>query len=1236
MSPSPAAYIFKICVGCFLFMALLPLAGNTQCATRSANARCDTIIPLITCVSGSPICFESVATIHLESGILVDTVCVSFGDGQDTTFVPPDTSFDITHYYHFTPEDSCPPWNNGEPGINCDIRANFFKRCPLGYSFNYSQTSVSFRFKPRADLNLQHAEYCTTDSALILDYGCTNTYIQTDYTDYWWDYGDGSPMDSVWDTDFSYFNSFPHLYTTPGTYVLGLFAQNECGIDSDRVTIDTYTLTDIQLSTPVPVCTGDTIRAHITGIGSSNFYYTSITPMLSDVYLTNENTPDPIMVFNTKGTYTISFGFGTCIRDTTIVVDARVDLTQGTVPDICDNGTGNNPLVLSDYYQSAAGPEQTNHFWVRNSAGVLYSDTTTAFLSATVNLPDTGWYIITDTSVTICNTVYFSDTFNVIPRVTLNLPPDATVCLQTIYILPTYPATTITLAEDGSTVTNDTIRIDTAKAYQFIYQPNCGNADTLTITGEGFTIQAYDSFYCARPGNITLTGSHPNIVYSGQFVSPALGIMYGDSSNALLNPFYASYTDPLSGCTFVDTAVITIAPPLNAPYTLTDTVCINSTVFFTYNDTVLSYNINWGDGTVDSNTTHSYSSGGTKYITVTFSDSICSEIHNDSVAVLAEPTAFFSFTTDTVCYGDTILILFTPDPQYINTWTYGGQTTSTPPVIVDTSSVNLFLTVPVTLTVSSVYCPDINYTDYVYFNRAVLPVIALNYDSVCSPLAITIINNSALYPAADFYWYKNNVLFSTSSTLQQIDTLYADQTDSAYTFKLVVFSCNRYDSVSQTVIVRQANFVPALYADTFHNCVFDPFLFSASVIPGCIVTYDFGDSTFSQPVPSDSSVVHAYDSPGDYTVSLIMYCECKIKSDNLVVHVNPGPVLTTSVPPIGCTDSVITVTSQNSSPVSAGAYHTYFGDGTYDMISANPNHVYTSTGTFNGWMVAWGINGCRSDTSRFDVLVYKTPSATMPPIDTSACAEVLTLFSVDTLLPNSIYEWTILHNNQITLVTTYNGMLPMYAEEPGEHLVFLTAYNNNHHACVAYSDTFRVTIFPTPTASFSVDAPLLFNSEFSFPLHNMSSPAGNTYIWDFGDNTYSYETNPPPHGYNKPGSYLITLTARNGPCEDTTSRRVQVNPYLQLYVPNTFTPNSDGVNDFFELFGNRQDLDYLYVKIFDRIGEKVFDSYDNNFKWDGTYKGKLLQPAVFVYVIEVSGVSEDDIRLMKGSITLLR
>jgi gliding motility-associated-like protein len=54
-------------------------------------------------------------------------------------------------------------------------------------------------------------------------------------------------------------------------------------------------------------------------------------------------------------------------------------------------------------------------------------------------------------------------------------------------------------------------------------------------------------------------------------------------------------------------------------------------------------------------------------------------------------------------------------------------------------------------------------------------------------------------------------------------------------------------------------------------------------------------------------------------------------------------------------------------------------------------------------------------------------------------------------------------------------------------------------------------------------------------------------------------------------------------------------------------------NDYFEVFGNKQAWKQFEVQVFNRIGEKVYESNDMNFKWDGTYKGVLINPTVLVY-----------------------
>ena len=64
----------------------------------------------------------------------------------------------------------------------------------------------------------------------------------------------------------------------------------------------------------------------------------------------------------------------------------------------------------------------------------------------------------------------------------------------------------------------------------------------------------------------------------------------------------------------------------------------------------------------------------------------------------------------------------------------------------------------------------------------------------------------------------------------------------------------------------------------------------------------------------------------------------------------------------------------------------------------------------------------------------------------------------------------------------------------------------------------------------------------------------------------------------------------------------------EVFVPNLFTPNADGLNDVLEIFGNS--IDYLDFKIFDRWGEMVFQTDNINDVWDGTFNGMPLNSAI--------------------------
>lgn len=85
-----------------------------------------------------------------------------------------------------------------------------------------------------------------------------------------------------------------------------------------------------------------------------------------------------------------------------------------------------------------------------------------------------------------------------------------------------------------------------------------------------------------------------------------------------------------------------------------------------------------------------------------------------------------------------------------------------------------------------------------------------------------------------------------------------------------------------------------------------------------------------------------------------------------------------------------------------------------------------------------------------------------------------------------------------------------------------------------------------------------------------------------------------------------------------------------------FSPNGDGSNYNFEIFGNKKIWEYVEIKIFNRWGEMLYESHDHEFKWDGTSRGVAIPPQVVVYALKVVYVDGYSAPLQKGSITLIR
>ena len=147
---------------------------------------------------------------------------------------------------------------------------------------------------------------------------------------------------------------------------------------------------------------------------------------------------------------------------------------------------------------------------------------------------------------------------------------------------------------------------------------------------------------------------------------------------------------------------------------------------------------------------------------------------------------------------------------------------------------------------------------------------------------------------------------------------------------------------------------------------------------------------------------------------------------------------------------------------------------------------------------------------------------------------------------------------------------------------------------------------------------------------DLAAPEGfDAYLWNTGSTDRVYRT-------AEQGGYKVTVTDEFG-CKGSDSIYVTVDENAlpnELYIPNAFTPNNDGLNELFPYQESILQPGY-YISIYSRWGEKIFDSRDGNGQnWDGTYKGKKVPIETFIYYVNYRGCDGNK-RVRKGTINPL-
>ena len=181
--------------------------------------------------------------------------------------------------------------------------------------------------------------------------------------------------------------------------------------------------------------------------------------------------------------------------------------------------------------------------------------------------------------------------------------------------------------------------------------------------------------------------------------------------------------------------------------------------------------------------------------------------------------------------------------------------------------------------------------------------------------------------------------------------------------------------------------------------------------------------------------------------------------------------------------------------------------------------------------------------------------------------------------------------------------------------------------CATFPAITDVDIIPLPVPDLGMDTSICFQ-DYPFGL-NINPGQFPVYRWD--DGTIDQKM-----AIFQQGVYTVEVENDIG-CIGRDSIEIKELCITKVYAPNAFSPNHDGINDTFRLYGRQ--IDKIHLQIFDRWGTKLFEAFDNKTGWNGRYNGKWMDNGAYVWIASIDGIDENGdpiMEIISGSVQLIR
>jgi len=409
--------------------------------------------------------------------------------------------------------------------------------------------------------------------------------------------------------------------------------------------------------------------------------------------------------------------------------------------------------------------------------------------------------------------------------------------------------------------------------------------------------------------------------------------------------------------------------------------------------------------------------------------------------------------------------------------------------------------------------------------------------------------------------------------------------------------------------------VKAKFTDTVHyGCAADTLYLTNKSTAQTSQVWNFGDNTTSTLL----NPTHLYTSQGHYSTLLTVtngICTDSVRATVDTPHAVHAS-FTASADTI-CQGQTITFTNKSS-----GIYPSYiwsFGDGGTDT-NASPNHTFNHEGVFLVKVVEKDFVPCY-DSSTLRVFVDSVSFLKFTTSDTVLCqGQGITFTGQYINIGNTGNSWDF---GDGTVITDRNPVEHGYSA-PGTYPVTLTA---KFRVCPDTTIKKNVSIFAYPAINIGPDTSMCPNGN-PIQLTDIvnAGHSGATWQWSTGDTSSTTTA-------TQPGVYYATVSV-NG-CAASDSVWIKNDCYLS--IPNSFTPNNDGINDY---FFPRQKLSEGLVtfkfNIYNRWGQLIYQTIHIDGRgWDGKFNSLDQPVGVYIYTIDAT-YKDGETESYKGNVTLLR